>query len=166
MKLVGLGDSCSAYLAEFATELAQHGVIVPDAVYVASGEIPWDGESLILSLGSASQGIPGHPTALSQVSPSTAISAVSLYVELIRVVSTFGYEGGRIGLPSEHAMDTEGVRSLNDAGAMIQTAIILKSRGVPVSLGVDYSIGQCVPIGPMGGLAAVRLALDISIDGA
>ena len=48
---------------------------------------------------------------------------------------------------------------------MTQAAINLKAQGIPVPLGVDYSIGQCVPLGPMGGLAAVRLEISSSIDG-
>lgn len=165
MKLVGLGDSCKSFLDAFATQLANY-VDVPSAVYVAAGEIPWDGESLILSLASETQGVPGRPSAVSQVSASTAISSVAIFIELIRNVSTYGYENGLIGLPSDEVMETEGLQALNDAGAMIQTAIILKSKGIPVPLGVDFAIGQCVPVGPMGGLAAVRLTLEISIDGA
>ncbi len=166
MKLVGLGDSAAQYLASFATQLATYEIEIPDAVYVAAGEVPWDGESLILSLGSIVSGVPGRAVGTSLLSPSNAISASTLYVELIRKVETWGYEGGRLGIPSEEAQQFEGVRALNDAGAMVKTALVLKGQGIPVQLGVDYAVGPCMPVGPMGGFAAVRLALDISNDGA
>lgn len=165
MKLVGFGDSVANLLSAFAEELANHGIVVPDAQYVAAGEVPWDGESLIMYLGAIVQGVPGRGISTSLVSPSQAISTSTLYVEMLRECSTFGYEGGLIGLPSDEVMQNEGVSALNDAGAMIKTAIILKSQGIPVELGVDYAIGACMPIGPMGGLSAMRLSLDISIDG-
>ena len=166
MQLVGLGNAASNYLTAFASELANHVATVPDAVYVAAGEVPWDGEALVLSLGAIAQGVPGRGAAQSFRTAEETISVATFHVELIRTVSTAGYMGGPLGLPSEWAMDNEGVDALNDAGAMTYTAIILKGQGVPVALGVDYSIGSCVPIGPNGGLAAMRLELVISIDGA
>ena len=165
MKLVGLGDSAQAFLTAFATELANHVDTVPDAVYVAAGEIPWDGESLIMYMASEAQGVPGRPNSLTQVSVATAISYVTFFIELIRDVSTFGYEGGVIGLPSDEAMANEGVAALNDAGALVWTALTLKDEQIPVMGEIDFVIGPCNPVGPMGGLAAMRLQLDISVDG-
>lgn len=165
MQLVGLGTAAKAYLDEFAAELANQGIDVPTAQYVAAGEVPWDAESLVISLGGIAQGIPGQGIATSFRSASEAISVATFAIELIRTVSTSGYGGGVLGLPDEYAMDNEGVSALNDAGAMVQSAILLKSKGIPVALGVDYAIGQCLPIGPLGGLAAVRLEIAVSIDG-
>ena len=167
MQLVGLGDSAQNYLSAFATELATliGDENVPDTQYVAAGEIPWDGEALIIALGTIAQGVPGRPMGTSLVAPSEAISFTTLYVELIRRAANVGIQGGLIALPDANTLNNQGVQAMNDAGAMVQTAINLKAQEQPVELGVDYGIGQCVPLGPEGGLVGVRLALDISLDG-
>ena len=168
MQLVGLGDSASNYLASFAAELAivfDDPTLIPDTQYVAAGEIPWDGEALVISLGSIEQGVPGRPMGTSLFAPSAAISFTKLYVELIRRCSIIGVEGGLINTPSANNLNNEGIQAMNDAGAMVQTAINLKAQDIPVEWGVDYAIGSCMPLGPEGGLVGVRLEIDISLDG-
>lgn len=165
MKLVGLGESASALLAAFVTELLVIGIDVPEAVYVAPGQIPWDGPSLTISLGYVAIGQPGQPDSQSLISTSQIETTATLYLELIREVSTFGYGSGIVGLPTQEAMDVEGTQALDDAGAMVAAAIAVKASSQIVSLGAGFAIGQCLPIGPEGGLAAMRLELTLSIDG-
>ncbi len=165
MKLATMGESAKALLYAFVTELTSLGVDVPDAYYVAPGEIPWDGESLVLSLSDISTGQPGQPIGSSIQTVDAIETTVTLAVELIRPTATEGYLGGPLGLPSIEAMENDGVNALNDAGALYQAAINIKGKGQIVSRGAGFVIGQCVPIGPNGGLAAMRLELALSVDG-
>lgn len=165
MQLATLGASAQALLDAFVTELNALGVNVPDAAYVAPGEIPWDGESLVLSLSEISTGQPGQPIGSSIQSVNAIETFVTLGVELIRPTSTEGYGGGPLGLPSIEDMAEDGVNALNDAGALYQAAINIKGAGLIVSRGAGFVIGQCVPIGPNGGLAAMRLDIALSVDG-
>lgn len=165
MKLVGLGQSVQALLATYAAEMVNLGASLPTAQYVAAGEIPWDGESFIACLGAVQQGVPGKPEGFSLVSASQIITFVSVNFQLIRSVGTVGIRGGRIGLPTKTVQDTEGARAFDDAGYLFQAAVNMKAAGSVVPLGIDFAIGQVIPIGPEGGLSAVRINLDVSIDG-
>ncbi len=165
MKLATLGQSAKALLDAFVVELAALGVSVPDAYYVAPGEIPWDGESLVISLTDISTGQPGQPIGASVQTIDAIETTVTLSIELVRPTTTEGYLGGPVGLPSIEAMESDGVSALNDAGALYQAAINIKGQGLIVSRGAGFVIGQCVPIGPNGGLAAMRLDVALSVDG-
>jgi hypothetical protein len=168
VKLVGLGSSAQELLTAMSTQLVTllGAANVPKAQYVAAGEVPWDGESLIVSMGSIGTGQPGIAIAQSLISPSQIETYVTLYVELIRAVSTYGYGSGVKGIPQPAQMGKEGLQALNDAGALVSAAIAVKAASTLVTLGAGFAIGPCVPIGPDGGLAAMRLELALSIDGA
>jgi hypothetical protein len=165
MKLVGMGSSAEFLLASFATELAGLGVDVPTAQYVGAGEIPWDGESLTIYLSSVAQGFPGAPIGRSLLSTSEIVTTATLQVQLLRIVSVIGDVGGRLELPDEKALNTDGLTAMDDAGALYQAALNIKNKGKMVPLGVDFAILTALPLGPLGGMAGVRLGLDISVDG-
>jgi hypothetical protein len=161
MNLVGLGDSATQLLANFASQLVSLGVDVPNLQYVNAGELAWDGDSLTLNLGSIAQGKPGSAVATSYVSPDTITTSATMYVQLLRTVDTVGIQGQRVNTPSKTRLQKEGVVSFNDAGALMQAAINLKAKNIPVQLGIDFSIGSVMPVGPMGGMAANRLELNV-----
>jgi hypothetical protein len=118
-------------------------------------------------LGALGPGQAGKPVSASYRTSDQIMMSVILYVQIIREVSTFGYGymGGAVQLPGPDDLNDEGMCALNDAGYLIAAAIAIKTAGQAVPLGIDYAIGNCVPLGPDGGLAAMRIELNISIDG-
>lgn len=165
LRLETLGPACSALLQEFASTLKSLGVDVPKAVYVGSGEIPWDGESLTLYLGSVAQGQPGRPFETSDISPSMTVYTATVFIQLLRTVSTFGFGAGpQPNIPKPSVLDREGQRELDDVSALIRAAIAIKKSSKPIPLGEGFSIAGVMPVGPEGGLGATRLQLHLSVS--
>lgn len=164
MLLTSLGQSAQLLLDSFTAELTDLGLDVPPAQYVGAGQIPWDEPSLTVYLGVTSQGVPGSPTSKSWIDPSNIQTISTFYVQLLRNCSTVGYGGGRIELPSIEQLGLEGVSAVNDAGALYYAAIQIKAAGTLVPLGVDFTVGGVMPIGPEGGMSAMRIGLEFSLS--
>ncbi len=165
LKLDQFGPACSALLKEFETTLSNLGVDVPRPVYVAAGEVPWDGESLTLYFGSVAQGQPGRPFETSDVATSMTPYFATVFIQLLRKVSTFGFgnmPSPQIPPPSVQAK--EGRRSLDDASGLLRAAIAIKKSNQPVPLGEGFSIAGVMPVGPEGGLCATRLQLHLTVS--
>ena len=169
MRYVGMGDSAKTLLDAFASQLVANdqNFPLPGSRYVGAGEIPWDGEGLYVYLAGGFTGQPGQPVATNIVSVNAMTYAVSFYVMLVRGVSSFGYwNSDGLAIPDDVNLEAEGIQAVNDAGALVQAAIDIKDSGLIVRNGqTGFVIGQVTPVGPQGGLAAMRLQLDLSVDG-
>jgi hypothetical protein len=167
VQLSALGTSAQQLLAAFVEELqCIDGFTIPPGQYVAAGEVPWDGPGLYLYLGATNTGQPGAPVSTNIVSVKALTSMVGVYVQLIRQASSFGLFTAQYPGPAPDAtLNAEGVQAFNDAGALILAATnIKKKKQIVTSSQEGFVIGQITPIGPQGGLAAVRLYLELSID--
>ena len=163
MQLIGLGQSAEDLLAAFKTELVACGIELPKMSYIASGEIPWDGESLTLALGTIQQGQPGKNATNSARSPDNIITTATFHVMILRKCAVVGDEGTRLSIPTRAKMNAEGIQAIDDAGALMQAGILIKANQTIVPLGVDMAIGPVLPMGPAGGLKAMSLACEISL---
>jgi hypothetical protein len=169
VQLSALGTSLSELLDAFIEQLSSiPGYVVPVNQYVGAGEIPWDGEGLYVYLGSTGVGQPGQPQTQNIPSTKAVFSTIGIYVMIIRAVSSFGYYSGESAVPaSDEQLNAEGIQLVNDAGALIKAALAIKKAGKIVnSKQAGFVIGQITPIGPQGGLSAMRLFLELSIEGA
>ena len=167
MKLSDLGGSANQLLEAIAAQLVQTDPAFerPGNRYVGAGEIPWDGPGLYVYLGDAFRGQPGRPETTSVPSAHASVFAVTFYAQLIRSVSSFGYwASDTISIPDSAVLAGEGIQSVNDAGALLAALAKIKQSGEISKRPTGFAIGQVMPLGPRGGLAAVRVQIDISID--
>ena len=167
MKLSDLGAGAQQLLEAFATQLVENDpeFPLPSDRSVGAGEIPWDGPGLYVYLGATHGGQPGRPETTSVPSAHATVFVVTFYAQLIRAVSSFGYwAGDNVDLPPSSILGGEGIRAVSDAGALIAAASQIKQSGAIAKRPTGFVVGAINPIGPQGGLAAVRLQLDISID--
>jgi hypothetical protein len=135
--------------------------------YVGAGEIPWDKPGIYVYMGGGQTGQPGTPQTTSVVSTSAITMSVSFYVMIIREVATFGYwSDGGINTASDDILNANGIQAIDDAGALIQAALAIKNDATLVQRAAGFVIGQCTPVGPQGGMAAMRLQLDLSVENA
>lgn len=167
MRLSALGTSANELLEAFATQLvAQDPTFdLPAEQYVGAGEIPWDGPGLYVYLGDGVTGQPGAPIGTNIPAAQGVTFAVSFYVMLIRSVASYGFwAGGNLDIPGPEILGAEGVQAVTDAGALLGAAAAIKAAKSVVTNSQGFVIGQVTPLGPSGGLAAVRLQLDLIIE--
>lgn len=167
MRLSALGASAQELLGAFVTELEGiEGFVMPPGRYVGAGEIPWDGEGLYVYLGTTGVGQPGRPQSTNVPKVQSVFTTIAVYVMLVREVATFGYfSAGDPAPASDSVLNADGVRAFDDAGALIQAALAIKKAGDVVrNPQAGFVIGAVQPLGPSGGMAAVRLALELSVD--
>jgi hypothetical protein len=167
MRFSALGLSANDLLEAFRAQLIEDNADfdLPPNQYVGSGEIPWDGPGLYVYLGSGVTGQPGRGTATAVFSTSAITRTMLFYVQLLRDCSTFGYWGDDWrSIPANADLNYEGMRAMDDAGAMVAAAIHLQTKKIIVANPMGTAIGQIMPIGPQGGLVGMRLPLDLTID--
>jgi len=167
MKLSDLGSSANDLLDSFAEQLALiPGFTLEGNRYVGAGEIPWDKPGLYVYLGGGATGQPGAPQGQNISSAQGLVFAVSFYVMILRDVATFGYwNDGGVNPAPDNILNANGTQAVRDAGALLKCAAIIKKQDLAVkSQSAGFVIGQVTPVGPAGGMAAMRLLLDVSID--
>ena len=167
MKLSDLGSSANDLLSAFAEELALiPGFKLEGNRYVGAGEIPWDKPGLYVYAGGGHTGQPGAPQAQNIQSAQGVVFTMSFYVMILRTVATFGYwNDGGINTAPDAVLNANGTQALRDAGALLKCAGIIKKKAeIVTSQSAGFVIGQVTPVGPAGGMAAMRLLLDLSIE--
>jgi hypothetical protein len=167
VKLSCLGESAEDLLNAFVTGFSEiPGFDLPANQYVGAGMIPWDGEGIYVYLGSSLVGQPGAPITRNIPRNQAIFTVVTFFVMLIRECSSFGYYMSGAPAPaSNYILNSEGIRALNDAGALIQVAKNLRQgTSIVKNAQAGFAIGPVQALGPEGGLAAMRLQLDISIE--
>jgi hypothetical protein len=138
---------------------------LPGGLYFGAGEIPWDGPGLYVYAGMGYTGQPGQPQNTNIVSVHAMVRCQSFYVQLIREVSSFGYQRGDwIDIPPDTDLNAQGLQAINDAGMLVAAATKIKFNDQLVATAAGFVVGEVMPIGPDGGLAAMRLLIDLSID--
>ena len=165
MRFSALGDGAQLLLEAFASELTSLGIEVPSEQFVASGEVAWDCPSLTVTLGAPSQGQPGIPFGQSYLTTEEATFFATFFVMLLRNVDSVGPITGPLDNPDAESLGYEGWKAFNDAGALVEAAINIKDAQTIVARPIPFAIGQVLPLGPMGGMAGMRLELSIQIDG-
>ncbi len=163
MNLGGLAAAAENLLGLFATELTALGVEVPEAQYVGSGLIPWDGESLTIYLGDIGQGQPGAPFSGTPQPAAVTVLRCTIWVQLCREHPSLYDAGARLMLPDPPALDTAGQTSVLDAASLMQAAMAIHATYSATGPGEGFAILGVQPLGPEGGLAAMRLGLDMSL---
>ena len=169
MNLSSLGNSAAELLAAFADALVEIDPNFPltGNQYVGAGEIPWDKPGLYVYLAAETLGQPGAPVSTDVRGVNAISMSAGFYVMIIREVATFGYwNDSGVNPASDAILNANGTQAINDAGMLVAAAIKIKGAGTLVNIGAGFAIGQCTPVGPMGGMAAVRLQLDLSIENA
>jgi hypothetical protein len=167
VRLSALGESVSELLDAFIEQLnAIPGYLMPPSSYVGAGEIPWDGPGLYVYLGSTGVGQPGAPQSQNIPSTKAIFQTIAVYVMIIRPASTFGYGSSEMPMNvSDEQLNAEGIQLITDAGALIQAALNIKKAHQIVSAPqAGFVIGPIIPIGPLGGMAAMRLTLELSVE--
>jgi hypothetical protein len=162
-----LGQSANDLLEAFKEQLALvPNFTLPGNQYVGAGEIPWDKPGLYVYLGDASTGQPGKPETQNIGSSRGIFYRVSFYVMILRVVATFGYfNDGGVSTAPDAVLNANGTQAVRDAGALLQAAAAIKASDTIVSSqNAGFVVGQLTPLGPQGGMAAMRLLLDFSIE--
>lgn len=167
MRFSALGASANDLLEAFRGQLIEDNADfeLPGTQYVGAGEIPWDGPGLYVYLGSGVTGQPGRGISTAVFSTQAITRTMLFYVQLLRECLTFGYWGDDWrSLPPDDQINAEGMRLMDDAGALVAAAIHLQTKKVIVPNPMGFAIGQIMPIGPQGGLVGIRLPLDLTID--
>jgi len=167
MKLSDLGSSANDLLDSFAEQLALiPGFTLEGNRYVAAGEVPWDKPGLYLYVGAGNTGQPGAPQGQNIQSAQGLVFSVSFFVMILRTVATYGYwNDGGVNPAPDNILNANGTQAVRDAGALLSCAAKIKKQDLAVkSQSAGFVIGQVLPLGPQGGMAAMRLQLDVSID--
>jgi hypothetical protein len=164
VKLPTLSTDVEALLGDFVEQFAALGVDPPVAQYVASGLVPWDGESLTVSLGDVNQGQPGAPYAGTYVTGVETTLAVALGVQVLREVPVISGDGyGQMMVPGAAQLNAAGLQTFSDAQALLQAAVNIHVAYEATGPGEGFAIGPLITLGPDGGLAGVRLQLHLSL---
>lgn len=167
MRLSDLGQSAQELLEAMAAAMVENNpnFPLPGNQYVGAGEIPWDGPGLYVYVAGGLTGQPGRPITTNVASASGITFSVAFYVMLIRSVSTYGYfASGELDIPSDADLGAEGQQAVMDAGALLAAAAVVKANKSVVTNSQGFVIGQVAPVGPQGGLAAMRLDLNLIIE--
>lgn len=159
MQLADLPDAASKLLADFTTELTALGVALPDAIYRAPGILAWDGPSLTVYMGPITQGMPG----VTQIPPAGSFK-VMLYVQILRTTAALSDDGDRFVLPDPSDVDSSGADSFGDAAALLMAAQAIHAQYLDSSPGETWIIDSVQPLGPEGGLAAVRVGFEVALS--
>ena len=164
MKLPTLAADAQDLLEQFAQQLDDLGVVVPPSQYVGSGIIAWDGESLTVTLGTIGQGQPGMPIGTTFIPGDVSVMWATFYVQIIRIAPALSGEGFTSDLtPSPETLGGAGQEAVNDGRALVQAAIAIHASYSATGPGEGFVIGPLMPLGPEGGLSAMRLQIDVSL---
>jgi hypothetical protein len=160
-----LGQAAEKLLADFIAELDGLGASIPAECYVASGLIPWDGESLTVSLVSIGQGQPGAPFGGTYVGATATNLTVGISVQILREVPIpQDAPSGHVVLPPLSALNAAGMQGFDDAAALATAAINIHAQYLDTDPGEGFSISDLIPLGPEGGLAGVKLSIHLSLS--
>jgi hypothetical protein len=159
VKLAAFADEAGALLADFATELESLGVDVPDSVYVSPGILAWDGPSLTLYMSLFGQERPGFTEI-----PPAGVFRATLYVQILRVTAALMDDGDRYSVPNAEDIGTSGAQALSDASGLLRAAQAIHSKYLATGAGEQFIIQAVEPLGPEGGLAAVRIGIEVSLS--
>lgn len=167
MQLANLGQSAQLVLASFLEQFALiEGFDMPPGAYVGAGNIPWDGEGVYVYLGSTGSGQPGKPQGTTIPTATIMVQFVTLYIQIVRRVSTFGFFTSGAPQPaSDEQLNADGVVAMDDVSALLTAALAIRKAGTLTnSQQAGFVIGPVTAIGPEGGFAAMRLQLDLQLD--
>jgi hypothetical protein len=165
MQLNNLAASAANLLEQFVEQLPNFGIDVPESQYVGSGIIAWDGESLTVTLGTVAQGFPGKPDDLTFVTATPTVTYATFYVQLLREASALSGGGFAQNMtPDAAQLGGEGLQAVSDAQALVQAAIAIHQTYTVEDPGLDFVVGPCQPLGPEGGLSAMRLTLGLALS--
>ena len=157
-------EAAEKTLTAFDAQLEAQGVAVPKRQYVAPGSgIPWDEEQLVVVLQTISQGRPGAPQAQAFRS-GAEVFVVQMAVVLVRDVPNFQNEAiVQSMIPSAKEMNAAGLIQMADAEALYKAAVAIHAANTITSPGVDFTVGECMPVGPDGGFAGTRQLIEFSL---
>ena len=164
MSLTNLGASAQSLLDQFVTALTGLGVdLTEQAVYVSSGEIAWDGPSLTLYMGLGDSGEPGMGSDKSFRAAIATHFSVTIFVQLSRMSPANGWNGPLLTpIPSD--LNDLGVEAFNDAGCLLKAANTIFGDYSSTRPGQSFVIGPVQSIGPLGGMSAMRVKIDLSLS--
>lgn len=164
VSLTDLGDSAESILAAFVEQLIELGVDLPEASYVSPGEVAWDQPSVTIYLGVGDQGEPGQTLQGSFRVARAVHTSSSLFVQILRKTSSIGPLGPWTQIPAPADLNADGKLALKDAGCLMKAAIMVFKDYQAVGPGQSFTIGPVTTLGPQGGMAAVRLRIDVSLS--
>ena len=164
MRWANMGQSAADLLGYFIAEFEILGANVPSECYVASGSVPWDGESLTVSFGSIGQGQPGAAFGGTFPAAIPTNMTATMFVQVLREVPIVqDSPSGHVIIPTLAQMTTAGQQGFDDASALATAAIQIHAKYLITDPGEGFVISDVIPIGPDGGLAGVRLSIQVSL---
>ena len=159
-----LGATAQKILAAYIAEL-EPLIEVPERRLVAAGNVAvWDGEQLVVNLQAILQGQPGAPFV--QTYTPTAINLFAQYgVQLVRAVPVTAVDNGPFPtqVPSAEELSESGIAAMDDAGALTLATVAIHQAHTITGPGEGFVIDSVDTLGPEGGMAATRVALNISL---
>lgn len=155
-------------LDDLVSELVGLDVCVPKAQYLSPGGIiPWDEESITVYLGEIQQGQPGHPVATTYLSAIEAQFFARVFAQIVRkqtAVPGSDSFSASANMPSVAQMTADACQAMTDAAGLLTAAQLVHASYLASSPGEGFVVGPLSTLGPDGGLAAVRIALEISLS--
>lgn len=157
-------EAAKTLLAAFATQLEAQGVKVPKRRYVAPGQVPvWDDEQLVIFMQALGRGQPGRVEDTAGW-PIPTVLAARFALQIVRLAPSL--EGEAIlesMVPDDAALNSAGLEALTDAQELMKVALAIQEEGKVATPG-QFSLGECLPLGPEGGFAAMQLTITIALD--
>ena len=153
-------------LDEAASLLLAAGREVPDRQYVANGpppDVAWDCRQLTVALVRLFSGTPGLERTgrvAGGFGPCATIWSAEYLIELVRCVAGLDDQGDS---PDATVIDAEAATLLTDLYVLQQGLADAAAAGELGARCDDVAIGNVTLVGPEGGMAAVRVPIQVQL---
>lgn len=163
--LLDLPGVAEQLLSDFASQLTENGVALPERQYRSPGSmVVWDGEQFTVSIMTSAQGQPGIGQPHSVV-PQAVVYYATFSLNLVRAIAVINTEGmAEAEIPTADEMDEDGVSLMADASALIYAASQIHQQYLVTAVGEGFAVEGLQPVGPEGGLAGNRLLVSLSLS--
>ena len=153
-------------LDEAVSRLIAGGREVPERQYIANGpppDVAWDCRQLTVALTRVFPGTPGIERVgrvAGGFGPCATIWSVEYIVELVRCVSVLNDQGTP---PQASVIDGEAADLLTDLWVLHQGLAEAAAAGEIADRCDDVLIGNAILLGPEGGMASIRVPIQVQL---
>ncbi|MDE1904833.1 MAG: hypothetical protein KGH75_00090 [Rhodospirillales bacterium] len=136
--------------------------------FVPGALLAYDDDQLTVNWLTVPLGMPGHDVTES-VTPFNVLLYYTFSITLVRKVHVVTGAGTQGGIPTTAQLDADAVAVSTDAALLLAAVQTIRSESLLVTYGTPFAYGPLTSVGPEGGLAGSRIAVEFqagcSIDG-
>lgn len=163
--MASLATIAAALVPDFAQQLQEQGISLPERQYFAPGQIvAMDGEQLVGWFVGVAQGGAGIQLPQSQ-HPAAVRFAAQFAIILLRQIPIVQAEPGPLeyAIPTANDINDAGLSFVADGEALLRACQAIHREYLITYPGMDFEVGPLQTVGPEGGLAGPKILLTVSI---